>query len=146
MPKEYSRSQRVVEQIRRELAELIRLEVKDPRVGFITLTDVEITPDYAHAKVFFTNMTGEGDVPEILQGLRRASGFLRRELGRRIRIHTIPELHFHYDRSVEEGSRLSQLIDEVVKEDEARQHDEAGGEDAAGEDRAGKDDDARSRG
>jgi ribosome-binding factor A len=74
MPKEYSRSQRVVEQIRRELAELIRLEVKDPRVGFITLTDVEITPDYAHAKVFFTNMTGEGDVPEILQGLRRASG------------------------------------------------------------------------
>jgi ribosome-binding factor A len=55
MPKEYSRSQRVVEQIRRELAELIRLEVKDPRVGFITLTDVEITPDYAHAKVFFTS-------------------------------------------------------------------------------------------
>ena len=141
MPKEYSRSQRVVEQIRRELAELIRLEVKDPRVGFITLTDVEITPDYAHAKVFFTNMTGEGDVPEILQGLRRASGFLRRELGRRIRIHTIPELHFHYDRSVEEGSRLSQLIDEVVKEDEARQQDEAHGEDVAG-----KDDDARSRG
>ena len=141
MPKEYSRSQRVVEQIRRELAELIRLEVKDPRVGFITLTDVEITPDYAHAKVFFTNMTGEGDVPEILQGLRRASGFLRRELGRRIRIHTIPELHFHYDRSVEEGSRLSQLIDEVVKEDEARQHDEAGGGD-----NTGTDDDARSRG
>ena len=141
MPKEYSRSQRVVEQIRRELAELIRLEVKDPRVGFITLTDVEITPDYAHAKVFFTSMTGEGDVPEILQGLRRASGFLRRELGRRIRIHTIPELHFHYDRSVEEGSRLSQLIDEVVKEDEARQHDEAGGGD-----NTGTDDDARSRG
>ncbi|HQZ02000.1 MAG TPA: 30S ribosome-binding factor RbfA [Thauera sp.] len=125
MPKEYSRSQRVVEQIRRELAELIRLEVKDPRVGFITLTDVEITPDYAHAKVFFTSMTGADDVPEILQGLRRASGFLRRELGRRIRIHTIPELHFNYDRSVEEGSRLSRLIDEVVREDEARHQDES---------------------
>lgn len=142
MPKEYSRSQRVVEQIRRELAELIRLEVKDPRVGFITLTDVEITPDYAHAKVFFTSMTGEGDVPGILQGLRRASGFLRRELGRRIRIHTIPELHFHYDRSVEEGARLSQLIDAVVREDEARHRDEAGG----GEDAAGRDDDDRARG
>ncbi|MDX9716843.1 30S ribosome-binding factor RbfA [Thauera sp. WH-2] len=129
MPKEYSRSQRVVEQIRRELAELIRLEVKDPRVGFITLTDVEITPDYAHAKVYFTNMTGEDDVPEILQGLRRASGFLRRELGRRIRIHTIPELHFHYDRSVEEGSRLSQLIDAVVKDDEARHEGEGDGAD-----------------
>lgn len=124
MPKEYSRSQRVVEQIRRELAELIRLEVKDPRVGFITLTDVEITPDYAHAKVYFTSMTGEASVPEILQGLRRASGFLRRELGRRVRIHTTPELHFHYDRSVEEGSRLSQLIDETVREDEARNQDQ----------------------
>lgn len=126
MPKEYSRSQRVVEQIRRELAELIRLEVKDPRVGFITLTDVEITPDYAHAKVFFTSMTGETDVPEIMQGLRRASGFLRRELGRRIRIHTVPELHFHFDRSVEDGARLSKLIDDVVREDDARhQGDEA---------------------
>ena len=124
MPKEYSRSQRVVEQIRRELAELIRLEVKDPRVGFITLTDVEITPDYAHAKVFFASMTGEADVPEIMQGLRRASGFLRRELGRRVRIHTTPELHFVYDRSVEEGSRLSKLIDDVVREDEARHHDD----------------------
>jgi ribosome-binding factor A len=124
MPKEYSRSQRVVEQIRRELAELIRLEVKDPRVGFITLTDVEITPDYAHAKVYFTSMTGEADVPEILRGLRRASGFLRRELGRRVRIHTTPELHFHYDRSVEQGSRLSKLIDDVVREDESRRRDD----------------------
>lgn len=120
MPKEFSRSQRVVEQIRRELAELIRLEVKDPRVGFITLTDVEITPDYAHAKVFFTSMQGEEGLDETLAGLRRASGFLRRELGRRVRIHTTPELHFHYDRSVEHGSRLSRLIDEVVREDEAR--------------------------
>jgi ribosome-binding factor A len=120
MPKEYSRSQRVTEQIRRELAELIRLEVKDPRVGFITLTDVEITPDYAHAKVFFTSMTGAEGLDEILVGLRRASGFLRRELGKRVRIHTTPELHFHYDKSVEEGSRLSQLIDTVVREDETR--------------------------
>ena len=120
MPKEFSRSQRVVEQIRRELAELLRTEVKDPRVGFITLTDVEITPDYAHAKVFFTSMLGEEKVPEMLIGLRRASGFLRRELGRRVRIHTTPELHFVYDKSVEEGSRMSRLIDEVVREDEAR--------------------------
>lgn len=120
MPKDFSRSQRVVEQIRRELAELIRTEVKDPRVGFITLTDVEISPDYAHAKVFFTSMTGEDSVPGILVGLRRASGFLRRELGRRVRIHTTPELHFVYDSSVEEGSRMSRLIDEVVREDEAR--------------------------
>jgi len=124
MPKEFSRSQRVAEQVRRELAELIRLEVKDPRVGFITLTDVEITPDYAHAKVFFTSMRGEEGLDEILAGLRRASGFLRRELGKRVRIHTLPELHFHYDSSVERGSRMSQLIDQVVRDDDARHKDE----------------------
>ena len=111
MPKEYSRSQRVVEQIRRELAELIRLEVKDPRVGFITLTDVEITPDYAHAKIFFTSLKGQEGLDEVQKGLRRASSFLRRELGRRIRIHTLPELHFVYDPSVETGNRISALID-----------------------------------
>lgn len=150
MPKEYSRSQRVVEQIHRELAEMIRLEVKDPRVGFITISDVEITPDYAHAKVFFTSMTGEADVPEILQGLRRASGFLRRELGRRMRIHTIPELHFHFDRSVEEGARLSRLIDDVVRDDAARQEGDVDSEIDPGEgedeDNNPTDDDGRSKG
>ncbi|MFA9438494.1 30S ribosome-binding factor RbfA [Uliginosibacterium sp. sgz301328] len=115
MPKDYSRSSRVTEQIRRELAELIRLEVKDPRVGFITLTDVEISADYAHAKVFFTSMKGREGLDEILIGLRRASGFLRRELGRRVRIHTTPELHFVYDESVERGSHLSALIDKALE-------------------------------
>ena len=118
--KSYSRKDRVSEQVRRELAELIRLEVKDPRVGFITLTDVELTPDYAHAKVFFTSMTGSEHLDEIMTGLKRASGFLRRELGRRVRIHTLPELHFVYDASVERGSELSKLIDEAVAEDEKR--------------------------
>ena len=131
MPKEYSRSQRVVEQIRRELAELIRLEVKDPRVGFITLTDVEITPDYAHAKIFFTSLKGQEGLDEVQKGLRRASSFLRRELGRRIRIHTLPELHFVYDPSVETGNRISALID-VALESDRHYADEAGGEGEAG--------------
>lgn len=117
MAKHFARGDRVAEQIRRELAELIRLEVKDPRVGFVTLTDVEITPDYAHAKVFFTTLEGERAVPELAAGLRRASGFLRRELGRRIRIHTTPELHWVYDRSIERGAELSQLIDSAVRSD-----------------------------
>ncbi|MDO6385054.1 MULTISPECIES: 30S ribosome-binding factor RbfA [unclassified Uliginosibacterium] len=128
MAKEFSRGARVAEQIKRELAELIRLEVKDPRVGFISLTDVELTPDYAHAKVFFTSMKGEEGLDEILIGLRRASGFLRRELGRRVRIHTTPELHFVYDRSVEHGSYMSVLIDQVVTADRAQRGDEAPGE------------------
>lgn len=119
MAKEFSRSARVAEQIKRELAELIQLEVKDPRVGLVSLTDVEITPDYAHAKVFFTSMRGEEDLDATLAGLQRASGFLRRELQRRVRIHTTPELHFVYDRSVEQGSRLSALIDKAVAEDRA---------------------------
>jgi len=123
MPKDYSRSSRVVEQIKRELAELIRLEVKDPRVGFITITAVEITADYAHAKVFFSSLKGQEGVEEIAEGLRRASSFLRRELGRRVRIHTTPELHFVYDNSIEEGSRLSALIDKAMADTSAEDAD-----------------------
>jgi ribosome-binding factor A len=118
MAKEFSRSSRVSEQIHRELSELIRLELKDPRVALVTLTDVEVTADYAHAKVFYTSLAGEDKRQEIERGLRNAASFLRRELGRRIRIHTLPELHFVYDASVERGTRLSQLIDEAVKSDQ----------------------------
>ncbi len=109
----FSRKDRVNEQVRRELAELIRTELKDPRVGMISLTEVEVTPDYAHAKVFFSTLAGDDKVPEILHGLKKAAGFLRRELGRRIRIHTIPELHFVHDSSLERGADLSRLIDEA---------------------------------
>lgn len=112
--KSFPRSERIAGQIRRELAELIRLEVKDPRVHLVTLTDVEVTPDYAHARVFFTSLDGAEHQDEISAGLRRASHFLRRELGRRIRIHHVPELHFVYDTSVERGTHLSQLIDQAV--------------------------------
>jgi ribosome-binding factor A len=120
----YARSDRVAEQIRRELAEILRLELKDPRVALVTLTDVEVTPDYAHAKVFFTSLAGAEHLDDLRAGLRHASGFMRRELGRRIRIHTLPELHFIYDASVERGARLSQLIDQAVHSDHPR--DEAG--------------------
>ena len=115
MAKHFARGDRVAEQIRRDLVDLIRLEVKDPRVGFVTITDVEVTPDYAHAKVYFTTLEGDAAVPELTEGLKRASGFLRRELGRRIRIHTTPELHWVYDRSIERGAELSALIDKAVQ-------------------------------
>jgi len=114
MPKDFSRASRVSEQIRRELAELIQLELKDPRVSLVTLTDVEITADYTHAKVFYTSLAGAEHLPEIGKGLMRASSFLRRELGKRISIHHLPELHFVYDSSVERGTYLSHLIDEAV--------------------------------
>jgi ribosome-binding factor A len=121
MPKEFSRSSRVAEQIQRELAELIQLELKDPRVGLVTLTGVDLTADYAHAKVYYTTLAETGARQDIEAGLRRASGFLRRELGRRVRIHTLPELHFVYDASVERGDRLSRLIDAAVQSDHKKQ-------------------------
>lgn len=109
----FARVDRVNEQIRRELAELLHTEIKDPRVGMVSVTEVEVSADYAHAKVFFSTLA-EGDrLAEIQHGLKQASGFLRRELGRRIRIHTTPELHFVHDRSMEHGASLSRLIDEA---------------------------------
>ena len=112
MKKTFNRADRVSEQIRRDLAVLIQTELKDPRVGMISLTAVELTPDYAHAKVFFTTLHPE-HLEDIQKGLKRASGFLRRELGRRVKIHTLPELHFVHDASLERGANLSQLIDQA---------------------------------
>jgi ribosome-binding factor A len=126
MAKHFARGDRVAEQIRRELAELIRMEVKDPRVGFVTLTAVEVTPDYAHAKIYFTTLEGDAAIPELAEGLKRASGFLRRELGRRVRIHTTPELHWVYDSSIERGAEISALIDKAVKSDQEFSGDEDG--------------------
>lgn len=108
--KGFQRGERVAEQVRRDLADLIRTELKDPRVGMISLTDVELTPDYAHAKVYFTTLNDD-HLEDIERGLKRAAGFLRRELGKRIHIHTLPELHFIYDSSIERGASMSQLID-----------------------------------
>jgi ribosome-binding factor A len=111
--KGYSRSERVNEQIRRDLAEIIRSELKDPRIGMISLTGVEVTADYAHATVFFTTMTDRSAVDTILAGLKKSAGFLRVQLGKRIKIHQIPELHFKFDESLERGIELSQLIEQA---------------------------------
>jgi ribosome-binding factor A len=120
MAKDFSRSSRVSEQIHRELSELLR-QVKDPRIArflpLVTLTDVEVTPDYAHAKIFYTSLAGAEHRAELEEGLKRSSSFLRRELGRRVRIHHTPELHFVFDASVERGTHLAHLIDEAVKSD-----------------------------
>lgn len=114
MPRDYPRTLRIGEQIRRELAGMIRLELKDPRVGLVTLTDVEVSPDYAHARVFFTVIGGADQIAAATAGLDRAAGFLRRELSHRIKLRGIPQLHFTYDDSVERGVRLSRLIDEAL--------------------------------
>ena len=108
------RSQRVADQIQKDLAELIAMELKDPRVGMITLTEVQLTPDYAHAKIFFTTLIDNDTAGQnTLQGLRKAAGFLRAQLGKRLHIHTLPELHFVHDISPSRGAALSKLIDEA---------------------------------
>jgi len=108
------RRARIADQIQRELAELIRLELRDPRVGLVTLTGVDLSPDQSHAKVHFTVLPAE-QVEQALEGLQRAAGFLRSTLAKRLSTRTVPELHFAYDESVERGVRLSRLIDEAVK-------------------------------
>ena len=117
MPKDYSRSLRIADQIQREIADLIRNELKDRRVGMITLTDVEVSQDYAHAKIFYTTLGSKEDNFLTDKGLERATGFLRSQLSHRLRLRVVPQLHFIYDESVERGIRLSQLIDKAVEQD-----------------------------
>ena len=109
-----NRALRVAESLHQELAELIRADVKDPRVGMVTVTSVDITPDYAFATVWFTVLPDDDEtVARTLAGLRAASGYLRSQIGRRVRIHTTPELRFQHDRSTGRGIAMSQLIDEA---------------------------------
>jgi ribosome-binding factor A len=108
------RGLRVADQIQRDLSEIIAFELKDPRVGMVTITEVQVTPDYAHAKVFFTMLSDKkDDIKNTVSGLTAASGFIRGQLGRRLTIHTLPELHFVHDTSTTRGIEMSKLIDEA---------------------------------
>jgi ribosome-binding factor A len=115
MARDFPRTRRIAEQIQRELAEVIRLELKDPRVAsLVTITDVEVSPDQSHAKVFFTLLGDANKIVETTEGLKRAAGFLRTQLAHRVKLRTVPQLEFKYDASVERGVKLSRLIDEAV--------------------------------
>ena len=109
----HGRPQKVADLIQRELSDLLRREVRDPHVGMVTLTSVDVSPDLSHAKVFFTLLNTEKK-DDTSRALKRAAGFLRSQLAHRLKMYTTPELRFVYDESVERGDRLSQLIDSVV--------------------------------
>ena len=113
MKRGQGRPQRLGDLIQREVSELVRLEVRDPRIGMITITSVDVSPDMSHAKVFFT-LLEKDKLEDTLHGLRRSAGFLRSQLARRIKMYTTPELRFEYDESVEHGDRISRLIDSVL--------------------------------
>ncbi|MET3440292.1 ribosome-binding factor A [Variovorax paradoxus] len=107
-----NRAFKVADQIQRDLTELIARELKDPRVGMVTIQAVEVTPDYAHAKIYFSMLTG--DVDETTAALNQAAGFLRNGLFKRLHIHTVPTLHFLFDRTTERAADMNALIAQAV--------------------------------
>jgi len=115
---EYKRSDRVADVLQKEIADLVFRRVKDPRVANITVTGVDVTPDLKHARVFFCVMTGTADEKakeEAGSGLDKAKGFIRQELGKRLRMRFVPQLAFHYDTSFEYGDRIERLLKDLHK-------------------------------
>jgi ribosome-binding factor A len=117
MPREFQRTDRVGAQMQRELAQLVRDELDDPRLGMITIQAVRVVRDFSHAKVFFTCMAGKLSMDETGRILDEAAPYFRHELGRRMKLRTIPALHFVHDESIEHGEKLSSLIEQAVKSD-----------------------------
>jgi ribosome-binding factor A len=115
MPREFSRTKRVAAQIQRELAQLIQFEIKDPRIGLVTVSGVDVSKDLGHAKIYVTMFNTENSVEEVLVVLNHAAGFLQHELGRRIKMRVTPQLTFLYDASVERGANLSALINSAIE-------------------------------
>lgn len=126
MPKDFKRSERVSGQLRRELAQLIQMEIKDPAVGLISVSDVEVSRDLAHAKVFVTVFDSE-HAADSIRALKKAAGFLRSRLGQILSMRTVPQLHFHHDDSVERGLAMDSLIASAVSADQEAAQDENSG-------------------
>lgn len=115
-PREFKRSERVAGQLRRELASLVQREVQDPEVGFVSISDVEVSRDLSHARVWVTVFRSE-EAAVSIRALNRAAGFLRRRLGETLRMRSVPELRFQHDASVETGQRMDRLIDDAIAAD-----------------------------
>jgi len=119
MPKDYSRSRRIGLQIQRDLADLIRGQIKDPRVGLVSVNAVKVSRDLSHAKVYITTLDDQHR-ELTLDILQKAAGYLRHELGQLMSTRIIPQLHFFYDDSIEQGSRLTSLIEEAISSDKKK--------------------------
>jgi len=117
MPREFSRTRRVGEQLQREIAELIRAELKDPRLGMVSVSQVQVSRDLGHAKVFVSVLGSDEQVRASIEVLKHAAGYLRSRLGKMLHIRVVPELHFFLDRSLEEGARIGALINRAIASD-----------------------------
>mgnify|MGYP000047004877 FL=1 len=114
MPKDYPRSDRISQQIKKELADLLQFQIKDPSLTRLTILDVEVSPCLKHAKVFF--VASEYD-EEVSKGLKRSMPFLRSQLAKKMTTRGIPKLHFVYDKTIDESMKISRLLDSVLKND-----------------------------
>ncbi|MEN2939493.1 Ribosome-binding factor A [Mannheimia haemolytica] len=122
MSREFKRSDRVAQELQKEVAVILQREVKDPRIGMVTVSDVEVSRDLAYAKIFVTFLF-DNDVEAIkqgMQGLEKASPYIRTLLGKAMRLRIVPELRFIYDESLVEGMRMSNLVSSVIKNDEEK--------------------------
>ena len=129
MPREIPRAHRVAEQVQRTLAEMLRREVRDPRLKPVTITHVKMSPDLSHAWVYFELLTGDAHDPLQQEILAEAAGYLRGPLGRALRLRIAPHIHFQPDEELERGHRLDDLITRAVREDASRHADEPPGDD-----------------
>lgn len=121
MAKEFSRSQRVSQQVQKEIALILQREIKDPRIGMVTVSGADVSKDLAYAKIFVTFLTTGDQTPEAgLEALTEASGYIRSLLGKAIRLRVTPEITFCFDQSLTEGMRISNMVSQAVKSDETR--------------------------
>lgn len=111
------RAERVGEQMKKEIMDIVNNKVKDPRVGFITITDVELTNDLSQGKVYLTVLGNQKEVDNTFKALEKAKGFIKSELGLRMRLRIIPELSFEYDESIEYGNKIERMIQDLHKQD-----------------------------
>lgn len=121
MPRESSRGRKVADLIQRELATLIQREIKDPRIGMVTINEAKVSRDLAFSDVYFTVLPAD-DVEDVEEVLNQASGFLRTQLAKVLNTRTTPKLRFHYDNTIENGARLSKAIDQALADDAAHHH------------------------
>jgi len=126
------RKERVEELLRREISDIIRREVKDPRIGFVTVTDAEVSGDLSYAKVFVSVLGTEEQQEATLKGLNSATRFIRGEFGQRIKMRQVPEISFRFDKSIQHGARIHELLEQVKQQ-------ESGAEEEKGQESSGAD-------
>lgn len=111
------RNRRVAEEMKREIASIIKEDLKDPRVGFVTVTGVEVTPDFRYAKVFVSVYGSDEEINQALEGLEKASGFIRKEIGHRIKLRYTPELSFRFDESIRHGAKIAEILADMQEKE-----------------------------